>query len=253
MKTNHIVFQGLLPSGMPTLCLWRVFLSRLIFFLAITSSRDTFPVKQGDPSPSGSELPSVLSHSLCGPGFQEGLLWLVLVGGAVAESVGVWSSWELTGRLSSRGLCISRSVLVCGQFGSPHCMPASRQLACMQRGPGLESQGTQSSLLFGSLRSHARSLPLHCTHCAVVNVQPASRGGSTDSPFLMDGVALWGEYVIQETSSGPPLWDAVRRCYYCLLSSWHSHILKGIYPNCWRNMGLSVYFLWSEIKVFCLK
>ena len=147
MKTNHIIFQGLSPSGMPTLGLWSVFLSKQIRFLAIASSRNTFPMKQ-EPylHLQGQNHHLILSHSLCGPGIQVGLLWLVLLGGAVAESVGAWSSWELTGCLSSRGLCISPSVLACGRFGSPHRMPASRQLACMQRGPGPDSQGAQSSL-----------------------------------------------------------------------------------------------------------
>ena len=249
MKTNHIIFQGLSPSGMPTLGLWSVFLSKQICFLAIASSQNSFPTKQ-EPylHLQGQNHHLILSHSLCGPGIQVGLLCLVLVGGAVAESVGAWSSWELTGRLSSRGLCISPSVLACGRFGSPHRMSASRKLACMQRGPGLDSQGTQRSLLFWS--PEAMQGRFHCT--GLIEVQPASRGGSTDFPFLMEGVALWGECVTQQTSSGPPLWDAVRPCYYCLLSSWRSHILKGTYPKCWRNTGPSVFFLWSEIEVFCL-
>ena len=223
-----------------------VCVSKQIHFLPITLSRNTFPMKQELSVHHDRIYHLLLSHSLWARN-RGRIVWLALVWGAVAASMGACSSWELTGHFSSRGLCISCLFSRVGDLGLLTTWLLHSSYLAFKEAQGSIARGTQGSLLFWSLGSHARTLPLRCTRWGIIEVQPASRGGSIDFPFLMGGVGLWGEYVIQETSSGPPLWDAGRRYYYCLLSSWHSHILKELCPHCWRNMGLRVFFL-IEIK-----
>lgn len=114
--------------------------------------------------------------------------WLVLAWGTVAETVGTWYSWELTGYRSSRSLFLHLfSHVHCVRL--PHSMGTSGQLAGRHGDSRLRvwllsSKAKTKLSVWPRLRSLAASLPLYSIFFeSVTKAQPVSKTADIDFTF----------------------------------------------------------------------